>query len=365
MRFGRKQRGDKASKSEAKKQARQKIWEDPAIIEEIFKDAEWQQYDGRTHEQVPSHKMAQHIEEEIGRQERKAQKRVIRLRRSNQLTQVGVAAALLLFISFQLWRESQLTSSPVQKIYVQQDTTPTTSQPGWVSVVNDSEQVDTIFLPDQSTVHLFAQSSIRYTVDFSEEARDIHLEGKACFAVEKDITRPFSVYAGDTKTTAIGTSFTIDTRVQKQHTIVELHTGKVVVASTADIPTFKNVFLDRKGASLLLGADMRIVRHQRGAVEKVVEVAPMVAVGKLLHLENIPLSEVFVTLEEIYQQPIHIKDNSIKKIQYTGMIDSENEALADVLTVICLINDLRYEKEEDGIYSIYRQNENASTTQEK
>ncbi|MBD1433507.1 FecR family protein [Sphingobacterium sp. DN00404] len=363
MRFRRKQRRGEADLPDAKQQVRKKIWEDPTIIEEMFNDAEWQQYQEGTESQMPSQKMAQHIEEEIRREERKAQQREIRLQRSSRIMQGGIAAAILLLISFQVWHQSQQINQHAQHPNVQKDIAVDAVQPQWISVVNNTDKMDTIRLPDHSIVHLFAQSSLRYRHDFVGESRDIQLDGKAYFDVAKDSKRPFSVYANGTKTTALGTSFTIDTRVEREHTVVELHSGKVVVASTADIPVFENVFLDQKGASLLFDASMHIVRHQRGVAERpekvevVTENPEMLTTGNLLHMENIPLSNVFHVLQETYGIPIHARENNINRIQYTGVINTESETLADVLTVICLINELHYEQDEEGAYIIYRQNE--------
>lgn len=355
MRCRRRHRCNGTNRSEAKENPRRKIWEDPTIIEEMFNDTEWRRYEQAADDFAPSKKMAQHIESEIDRDERQILRREIRLRRSNHMIQVGIVAALLLFISFQLWQQSQRVEQPAALHYAQQDSA-RVAVPRWVSIFNDGDQIDTVHLPDQSTVHLFAQSSLRYGDDFAVAARDIYLEGKAFFGVEKDTKRPFSVYAGATKTTALGTSFTIDIRREKQHTVVELHNGKIVVASTADIPAFENIILDRKGANLLLDADMQIVRPEPERKEKparLAETAAPTQTGSQLYMENIPLPDVFATLEEAYQTDIHIQDEHIRTIQYTGIIDPEKESLVDVLTVICLINDLHYDTHEDGSFHIY------------
>lgn len=353
MRFRRRHRRNVAHRSEARRNARKKIWEDPTIIEEMFNDSEWQRYQEAADDAVPSQKMARHIESEIDRDEQQALRREVRLRRANRVMQVGIAAALFLFISFQLWQPSQRVAQPDALHYAQQDSGRVVV-PRWVSIFNDSDQIDTVHLPDRSTVHLFAQSSLRYRDDFAVAARDIYLEGKGFFDVAKDTKRPFSVYAGATKTTALGTSFTIDTHREKQHTAVELHTGKIVVASTADIPAFENVFLNRKGASLLLDANMQIVRPERKEKPaRLAETAAPATTGSQLYMENIPLPDVFATLEQAYQTNIHIQDEHIRTIQYTGIIDPEKETLVDVLTVICLINDLHYDTHEDGSFHIY------------
>lgn len=355
MRFRRRHRRDRTNRSEASEHTRRQIWEDPSIVEEMFNDTEWRRYQEAADDSAPSQKMAQHIQGAIEQDERKARQREIRLRRSNRLVQVGIAAVLLIFIAFQFWQDAAHLTPQHPKHASVHDSVLALS-PRWVSIVNDSDQTDTVQLPDQTTVHLFAHSSLQYRDNFSATARDIYLEGKGFFDVVRDTSRPFSVYAGGTKTTALGTSFTVDARAAEQHTAVELHSGKIVIASTTAVPAFENVRLDRRGASLVLDAHMRIVRTEpaRGvkAASETKAAAPASIVSRL-HLENIPLPDVFATLEQAYQTPIHIQDGHIGKIQYTGSIDTETEALADVLTVICLINDLHYKIGEDGTFHVY------------
>ena len=355
MRFKRRHRRNRTNRSGARENTRRQIWEDPSIVEGMFNDAEWGRYQQAADDSAPSQKMAQHIQSAIERDERKVRQREIRLRRSNRLMQVGIAAVLLIFIAFQFWQESATVAPRGSTQYSAQDSILALS-PRWVSIVNDSDQTDTVQLPDQSTVHLFAHSSLQYRDNFSVAARDIYLEGKGFFDVVRDTSRAFSVYAGGTKTTALGTSFTIDTRVAEQHTAVKLHSGKIVVASTTAVPAFENVFLDRQGTSLILDANMRIVRTEPARRVKAApetKAAAPAPIKSRLHLENIPLPDVFATLEQAYQTQIHIEDGHIGKIQYTGIIDPETEALADVLTVICLINDLRYKIGEDGTFHVY------------
>ena len=352
MRFRRRHRRNRTNRSEAREHTRRQIWEDPSIVEEMFNDTEWRRYQQAADDSAPSQKMAKHIQSAVEQDERKARQQEIRLRRSNRLMQVGIAAVLLIFIAFQFWQAPVAPRGSTQ--YSAQDSVLALS-PRWVSIVNDSDQTDTVQLPDQSTVRLFANSSLQYRDNFSVTARDIYLEGKGFFDVVRDTSRPFSVYAGGTKTTALGTSFTIDTRVAEQRTAVELHSGKIVVASTTAVPAFENVFLVRRGASLFLYAHMRIVRIAPARRVKAAETKAAVpaSITSRLHLENIPLPDVFATLEQAYQTPIHIEDGHIGEIQYTGIIDPETETLADVLTVICLINDLHYKIGEDGTFHIY------------
>lgn len=90
-------------------------------------------------------------------------------------------------------------------------------------------QKSTIYLKDGSKVVLNTNSRLIYPEQFSNENRLVSLEGEAFFEVSKDVNRPFQVKTGDLITTALGTSFNVNTR--KSGTHVALATGKVIVSS--------------------------------------------------------------------------------------------------------------------------------------
>ncbi|WP_298917008.1 FecR domain-containing protein [uncultured Algimonas sp.] len=81
-------------------------------------------------------------------------------------------------------------------------------------------------LPDGSTVEVNTDSEIR--VVLADQAREIYmLRGQAIFDVAHDADRPFMVYAGDRKVTALGTLFEV--RLDEASTQVTLLEGKVRV----------------------------------------------------------------------------------------------------------------------------------------
>ncbi len=90
-------------------------------------------------------------------------------------------------------------------------------------------QKSTIYLKDGSKVMLNANSKLTYPEQFSNKDRLVTLEGEAFFEVSKDLERPFQVKTGDLITTALGTSFNVNT--QKNGTHVALATGKVLVSN--------------------------------------------------------------------------------------------------------------------------------------
>ena len=103
-------------------------------------------------------------------------------------------------------------------------------------------QKSTIFLSDGSKVILNSGSEITYYPDFSKDERFIELTGEAFFEVERDEKRPFKVKAGNTVTTALGTSFNIRSYIESDITTIGLVTGKVEVNFAED--SNKNIFLE-------------------------------------------------------------------------------------------------------------------------
>src|SRR5690606_12378161 len=196
---------------------------------------------------TPSVKMAQHIREEISK-ETKQQKYNVKIKpRITQFIYYAAASVLLLLsIGFWFWiKLDSIDNAP--KVIVQQVNAEIKQDTTWISLTNAKKSVMIHTLPDSSTVKLFTQSTLRYAQGFSDQQREIYLDGKAFFLVKKDASRPFSVYAGGAKTTALGTSFTINTRSNAKYTSVKLHTGKVIVAATTAQSEFESIILNKSG----------------------------------------------------------------------------------------------------------------------
>jgi ferric-dicitrate binding protein FerR (iron transport regulator) len=96
-------------------------------------------------------------------------------------------------------------------------------------------------LNDGSRVILNAGSKLIYPETFNEQERIVHLEGEAFFEVSKDSLRPFRVITGSVVTTALGTSFNINSFSINKEIEVALVTGKVMV--TEDKNSTEAVFL--------------------------------------------------------------------------------------------------------------------------
>ena len=96
---------------------------------------------------------------------------------------------------------------------------------------NPRGQKSTIYLHDGSKIILNANSKLTFPEQFSPSARVVNLEGEAFFEVAEDSNSPFKVNTGNLTTTALGTSFNINTKNNRIH--VALVTGKVYVSNKA------------------------------------------------------------------------------------------------------------------------------------
>lgn len=358
MKFGENKSSDQDRDLKDKNLIREKIWENPSIIAQLFNDPDWEAFDEKdVNATVPSQEMFNHITENIrlealakeGKQHYRKQITIKLLSYSS-----WAAAIVTIILAFGPWQwTEQGLSNDISKVQ-QSQVPPVIPQTIWTTVENNSDHSKTVKLPDLSTVGLFAHSSIRYPKTFAKDAREIYLRGKAYFSVSKDASRPFSVYAGGTKTTALGTSFTINTHAASHQTSVRLHTGKIVVASTMSIPAFTKVILNDKGESLYFNRQSNKIEQVQAGLKKVSS-RPKTLETNLLNMNNIPLPAVFRALQDAYSVKINIGNSAIHHIQYTGSVDVKNEPIHDALTLICLINELRYVVEQDGSYTIYDQ----------
>ena len=343
-----------AQKTDIKKQ----IWQDPSILEGIFSDQEWKKFESESPVDAEiSEKMYQQIDSSIRHDEQRSirrQKRSLRAQRFSQY--VAAAILLILFSAGLLWKRSgqhEVKNAFAHNSEMQKPN----SDSIWTTLSNQDVAAKEFTLPDSSSVKLYAHSSIRYLKNFSAEKRNIHLEGKAYFLVAKDPSRPFSVYTQKTKTTALGTSFTIDEESAQTQTAVELHTGKIVVEAVSNDAPFERIFLKYPGERIALDASMQLLEHtgatKKSPKKKIIDQAEKQ--NNILQMDKVPLLSVFSSLSTAYNTPIDVSADHIQSILYTGSVDLSQEKLEDVLTVICLINDLRFSKAPDGSYAIYAQ----------
>jgi len=192
--------------------------------------------------------------------------------------------------------------------------------------VNVSKTPLQIRLQDGSNVTLQPNASLFYPFHFSNEKREVYLEGEAFFDVSKNPNQPFFVYCKNLVTHVIGTSFTIKPVAGKNEIEVSVRSGRVeVLENTAIVPADVN----KKSNGVVLMPNQKVLYNgvTRQFEASIVD-APLllVAAGSQsltpvsFSFEETPLSVVLKSLEEVYGIEIIAEKESLYNCPFTGDI---------------------------------------------
>lgn len=323
-----------------------------AFIQQNFSDQEWESFDSP--EALPHGKSEEmqrvvidHISSKL---ERKQQVKLKLIGVARYLS----AASVILIVGWALVLNFKDVSpaASVIPISAKNNLSPSTLESVWKEVANTGNQVMKYQLPDASLLTIYPGSSIRYEGKFDQKLRNVYLKGKARFKVKRNPMRPFSVYSGALKTTALGTSFTINTNGPQIS--VKLHTGKIVVANTSTKKTL--AYISSVGSTLLYDPSLKLARVIK-AVEPTSHPAEVLKrEGSMVTMKNLPLQKVLHLLKDSYGIRIQSNPAEISTISFTGKVDTGKERAEDVLKLICLINDMTLTKVSEEEFIIQKTN---------
>ncbi|WP_154859529.1 FecR family protein [Cyclobacterium xiamenense] len=192
----------------------------------------------------------------------------------------------------------------------------------WISKSNPKGQKSAIHLPDGSSVIINSESEIRYRSDFGDTNRELYLVGESFFEVAPDSLLPFRVFSGNITTTALGTSFNINSYNSNQIT-VQLATGIVEVVNESQAN--QSIFLQPGEEVTSVGTE-RIVKG-RFDLKK----AFLWKSGVLL-FENFSVDEFTQTLERWYGVEISLENRPHPGLKISG--EFQDTYLSDVLESI-------------------------------
>jgi len=188
-------------------------------------------------------------------------------------------------------------------------------------------------LPDGSTVTLGRNSKLSYPKQFEKEKRVVFMSGDAFFEVTKDPFRPFYVYANETVTKVLGTSFRITAFDNDKKVTVNVRTGRVSVFKQSRIQTSDP---ETKGMVLLPNQKVTFDRENESLVKNLTEIPmPIVnePVSEIKKFEEENISKVFAELERRYGINIIYDQDLMSKCIVS--ITLQNESLYDNLDVLC------------------------------
>lgn len=197
-----------------------------------------------------------------------------------------------------------------------------------------------ITFPDGSVVWLNAGSWVKYDSDFAKESRDVTLKGEGYFEVSKNKELPFVVHTGNLSVKVLGTKFNLKSYEEDSEVKVTLKEGAVEVgdflANVAPVLLKPNYRFTFKKTDLTMQVDSVNASHienwRNGAMT----------------FDKVSLEEIAKELRRLYNIPIRIENESLKRIVYYSDFQ-ENVTLEKVLEILSSGNKFRYEVQPELI----------------
>jgi ferric-dicitrate binding protein FerR (iron transport regulator) len=178
-----------------------------------------------------------------------------------------------------------------------------------------------VVLPDSSTVVLHSGSSIRYALNGG--VREVHLKGEAFFDVKHMTANPFVIYAGNIKTTVLGTAFNIKANYGQQ-VVVSVSRGKVSVSDA------KQHLL----ATLLPNQQLVYNAINKKVLQGKVEALNAITWAKSdMQFEDMPFKQLAERLSRRYNVSVNFKSKNLEKCLITGRFNG-TETLNQVLQAL-------------------------------
>lgn len=286
------------------------------------------------------------IEEEIELLKLKASLRTKRDRFSLSLHYKIAAAACLLLLGTASYFYLHFNHSSSQQLG-----TNTSIQADWIERSNQLHTPQTIILSDGSEVILGQNSSIRYLSNYEEAPnRIVHLSGEAFFEIAKDSLQPFLVYAGNTVTRVLGTSFRVNSNDQSVE--VRVATGKVSVHRLEDFESHANYHNHPNIPGVILSPKDKAVfeaTHETFSTSRLRKdeaiVIPRVEVET--EYTDVQVADLLQSLSETYQVKI---DYDAEALQYCSINTMfKDESLLQKVKLICLAIGTDYHIDQDVI----------------
>lgn len=241
------------------------------------------------------------------------------------------------------------------------NTTNLNQQIKWDHISNNSNKTIRIKLPDSSSIYLSENSTIKFKVGPMYTKREIILNGEAFFKVAKNKEKPFVVYTKNITTTALGTSFKINTGADfKSKITVKLFTGKVIVKVKESSKRIEeSIYLD-PGDEFLYTLSSKSISIHRTDTEKNNSKASF-NVNHLKTIDNAndvifkneSLINVLEKLQLLFNIQINCNKKEIEQMNFSGTI-SKTDDIKNILFILSQMNGLIVEN-IDSVYIIKKE----------
>jgi len=219
-------------------------------------------------------------------------------------------------------------------------------------VINDTETIKLVNLPDGSSVVLKKNARICYPIKFAVDRREVYLMGEAFFEVEKNPDQPFYVFAGEMISKVTGTSFSIQANETGEEVKLVVKTGLVEISALNH--NAKSI-ADRREERVVVSPNqlMTLNRKSLAMVTKKLERPVLIdlPIESLdFSFKRMPLKTVFESFTQAYGVQINFDEIITEECTITAKLG--DEPVYEKLGMICSVVNATYEF-KDGIVFIH------------
>lgn len=225
----------------------------------------------------------------------------------------------------------------------------------FVQVIGSKMTKTSFVLPDGSTVLLNRSGKLAYNKDYGEKAREIRLSGEAYFDIKKNKDIPLIVHAGNMDIKVLGTVFNVRTSLDDSVVETLLVSGAIEV-NAVEAPGEK--VLLHPGEKMVMGLSGKKdpgingespVSGSRNSFRKMMPalLSPTDStaietewIGDTMSFHGQSFEQLAERMERWYNIEINIRDNTLKKKQFTGSFEKEN--LEEALKALTGITPFHY-----------------------
>ncbi|OFY41678.1 MAG: hypothetical protein A2X18_10125 [Bacteroidetes bacterium GWF2_40_14] len=195
-----------------------------------------------------------------------------------------------------------------------------------------------LILPDGTEVHLNSNSKLKYPSKFSEDKREVYLEGEAFFCVSHSDGIPFLVITNKSITKVLGTEFNVksDSLINQ----VTLCSGSVEIEN-----------LLAKTKIIIKPEEQATITNQKTDIEIVDSYEIRAWTEGKYYFREKTLKEITDKLNEWYDVDFQFKENRTKSILFTGMIN-RNNILNEIFELFETSYNLKFRVNDYGVLII-------------
>jgi ferric-dicitrate binding protein FerR (iron transport regulator) len=191
-----------------------------------------------------------------------------------------------------------------------------------------------LLLPDSTEVWLNAASSLEFPDEFSNNKREVLLNGEAFFKVKHAPDKPFIVHTGEVSTVVPGTSFNIKAYPGQRDMIISVSQGR------ANVNRNHNII-----ATLTKGQQVKIDNAQEKISKKNIAVSKIAAwqQGDMIYDDEV-FTDIVADLERIYNVNIEIANKDVPQLRISASF-RKDIGISQALLILYKLTGIRLDYE--------------------